>query len=278
MVGSGSPWKSRRNGAPTRGSPSRASILDRRNAIRRADREGARRLEDHGRGKEIEMRRLAMAILVGLASAAFLVGCIVGDEITTITLEPDGSAEVVLFRSNLRSSESGAKAEQDVQQYAESFDAGGSPDHDRIRAAGGTIVDSRWIRRATPSSNLISAKLPTAAVLEKYFTIHGGDDELRLEARFTQEGDRRRLALVLHPPKDFKLPQPVSVKEARQGQADDLSETRLAVANGTIERARGFTVASDRRSALLALDEIAELVRADPRRVELFLEWRVAGN
>jgi hypothetical protein len=224
------------------------------------------------------MRRFALAAAIPLLLGVLLVGCIVSDELTTFSIRPDGSADLVMYRSNVRSTEAGGKGDEEQKSYVERFDAGQEPDQIRIREAGGEIVAANWLRRERPYANVVMARFAAASALEKYLTIAGKDDELRLEARFSKEGTRRRLQLVLHPPKEFKLDQPATVKESRQKQADGLSETRFTVTDGRIVATRGFTAAADGRSALLALDEIEQLLRADPRRVELFLEWDVAAN
>jgi hypothetical protein len=228
--------------------------------------------------EELVMKRLVLASAIPLLVGVLLVGCIVSDELTTITIRPDGSADLVLFRSNVRSTEEGGKAEEELRSYVETFDAGKDPDHVRIREAGGEIVSASWLRRERPGSNVVTARFPEASALEKYLSITGKDEELRLETHFSKEGTRRRLHFVLKAPKDFKLSEPATAKETRQKQADGVSETRFVVADGRIVATRGFTAAADGRSALLELGEIQELLRADPRRVEMFLEWEVPAH
>ena len=224
------------------------------------------------------MNRLALAAATLLTIGMVLVGCIVSDELTTITIHPDGSADLVVFHSNVRSSEQGDKAAEELRHYVETFEARQDPDHVRVVAAGGEIVAAQWVRREVPYSDVFSARFPTATALEKFLTIEGKEGELRLETRFSKDGARRSLRLVLRPPKDFKSSAPATVKEDRQKQADGVSETRFAVTDGRIVASRGFTVADDGRSALLALDEIEALLRADPQRAELVLEWEVPGK
>ena len=50
--------------------------------------------------------RLALLLLL------LVNGCVIGDELTTFTMNPDGSADLVVFRSNLHSTEKGEKGEQ----------------------------------------------------------------------------------------------------------------------------------------------------------------------
>ena len=67
-----------------------------------------------------------------------------------------------------------------------------------------------------------------------------------------------------------------TVRELREEQANGISETRMVVAGGQIIASRGFTVAGDKRSALLEPSELLALLKRKPV-VELFLEWEVDG-
>jgi hypothetical protein len=220
-------------------------------------------------------RILAAAVL--LSCAALLRGCIVGDEISTITIHPDGSADLVKVQSNVHSSEQGAKGDEELRRYAQEFDAKKSADHVRISDAGGQVDESRWVRKEPPYANVIVGKLPSAAVLEKAFTFKGDDGKTVVAAHFTQKRMRRRFSLEVTLPLEQVLNStPEKTIEAlRTSQANGLSETRFAVAGGKIVDARGYSVAADKRSALLEPKAIIELLKSQ-RQVEVFLEWDVA--
>jgi hypothetical protein len=211
------------------------------------------------------------------ATMALLPGCIISDEVTTVTIRPDGSADLVKFNSNIRSTEQGSKGDEELRQYAEQFDARKNQDFKGIEQAGGKVHDTWWVRREAPYSNIISAWFPIAAALEKWGTIEGEEGQLRLTTHFAQDGGKRKLSMVFLPPKDLRVDDITapSLKEARQKQANGISEIRLVVLGGQITASRGWAVASDKRSALLALDEIAELLRTSPDRIEALLEWEV---
>ena len=51
----------------------------------------------------------------------------------------------------------------------------------------------------------------------------------------------------------------------------------MVVAGGRIVASRGFTVAADKRSALLEPSELLALLQKE-QVVELFLEWEVESN
>jgi hypothetical protein len=61
-------------------------------------------------GVAVKAQRHLFAVL----SPLLLVGCIVGDELTTITIHPDGSAQMVTFRINLRSTQSGQDGQREL--------------------------------------------------------------------------------------------------------------------------------------------------------------------
>jgi hypothetical protein len=197
--------------------------------------------------------------------------------LTTLTIHPDGSADLVAFCSNIRSTEQGAKADEELRKYAEEFDARKDDEFVRIESAGGRVVDAWWVRREAPYSNIISARLPSAAALERFTTIEGNNEELRVMSRYSKDGAKRRLSMSVQPPKDFNAAEiaSASVTEARQKQANGLAELRLVMLNGEITATRGWTVATDKRSALLGLNEIADLLRATPNGIEVFIEWEL---
>lgn len=57
------------------------------------------------------MRKTAL-LSTAAATIILIVGCIVSDELTTITIQPDGSADWIRFHSNIRSTEKGEKGTQ----------------------------------------------------------------------------------------------------------------------------------------------------------------------
>jgi hypothetical protein len=213
-----------------------------------------------------------------LICLATLGGCIVSDQLTTFTLQPDGSADLVVFHSNLRSTEQGDRAERELNDYRAKFDAGQQEDVVRVRAAGGRVVDASWIRQQPPMSYYVRALLPDAAALERFLTIRQEDGSPLIATRFHSEGSRRRLTVRVTMPANQQETQPPvapDVKQIKQALADGISETRIAVVNGSITEARGFIVAGDKRSALLNDQEISDLLRQGEGTTELYLEWDV---
>lgn len=223
------------------------------------------------------MRTVLLVFTGAVVSSLLIAGCIVSDELTTITIQPDGSADWIRFQSNIRSTETGAKGAQELKKFVDEFDARSNSDFGRIKEAGGEVIEARWVRREEPFANLIKARFPTATAFEKFGTIKNEQGEVIAPARFTREGNRRKISLVIPVLRDEQpsTQAPPSPKELREQQASGFSETRIAVAGGRIVASQGFVVASDKRSCLLDANQIAELLRGRPEQVELFITWEL---
>ena len=89
------------------------------------------------------MKNLILFFTAAIVSS-LIAGCIVSDELTTITIQPDGSADWIRFQSNIRSTEQGAKGVQELQKFVEEFDARSNSDFTRITEAGGEVHEARW--------------------------------------------------------------------------------------------------------------------------------------
>lgn len=225
------------------------------------------------------MRQPSHRILAGLTClsfAALLGGCIVSDELCTITIHPDGSADFIKTQSNVHSSETGDKADEELRSYIDQFNARKDADHERISAAGGEVRESRFIRSEKPFATVIVGKLPSAAALEKAFTFKGDHSENMVTAKFSKTGARRKFSMKVALPAEEVADASIekTVEELRAAQANGLSETRFAVAEGKIVDSRGFTVAGDKQSALLEPKAILEMLKTK-REVEVFLEWEL---
>lgn len=227
------------------------------------------------------MRNVLLFFTVAAMVAIGLVaGCIVSDELTTLTIRPDGSADWIRFQSNIRSTESGAKGAQELKTFVEEFDARSNSDFARIAEAGGEVIEARWVRREEPFANVVKVRFPTATTLEKFFTVKNDKGEVVAPVRFTQDGNRRRISVVIPIPRDQpqETKAPLTPRELREQQANGFSETRVAVTGGRIVASQGFVVANDKRSCLLDSAQIEELLRRRPEQVELFIEWELDGE
>jgi hypothetical protein len=216
-------------------------------------------------------------ICIALAALAMAGGCVVGDQLTTITICSDGSADLLVMRSNLRSTQQGDDGQKEIADYKTRFDARTEDEFTRIREAGGTAVDGSWVQPEEPLANFVRAHLPTASALEKYGTLKNEDESLRVETQFHLDGSRRRLTVRISvAPALVNAAQvsPSNAEQCRQASANGISETRIAVTGGSITAARGFTVAADKQSALLDGSAIDAVIRTGGDS-ELFLEWEV---
>lgn len=218
-----------------------------------------------------------------LTAAAILwlaASCIVSDQFTTLTIQPDGSADWLRFQSNIRSTEKGDKGAEELKRFVEEFEARRDPDCVRIRESGGEILEARWLRRQEPYATVVTARLPSATALQDFCTIKNEKSEEVVRARFAPDGQRRRLTLSIRVPKDDQPAAAARPTESqrRQEQADGISETRVAVSGGQIVACHGFTVAGDKRSALLDPAAIQDLLQAGEGQGEFFLEWEISGK
>jgi hypothetical protein len=211
-------------------------------------------------------------VILGL----LLGGCIVSDQLTTLTIYPDGSADLVIVCSNIRSTMEGADGAKELAKYKANFDAKDEADFTRIKDSGGTIVNTAWIRDEPPYSNFVRAHFPDSAALEKFGTMERPDGEALIATRFSEDGATRRLTIRITTRSDEESTESgPNVEQLRQNQADAIAETRIAVVDGSITDSRGFVVANDKQSALLDRAEIDNMLHAETGEAELFLQWEI---
>ena len=219
---------------------------------------------------------LGSALLIFLLLS---VGCIVSDRMTTLTVNPDGSAELVSFRSNVRSTLKGDRADKELAEYRKRFDTQGDADMARIRDVGGEILKTVWVRDDVPYSNVMHARFSDASQLEKYCSTVKQGAPAQITTQFRSDGLHRSLVFQVTLSSDAlksSLSTPSSLEESRKQLANGISEYRIAVVNGSITAARGFTVATDKQSALLNLSEILELLNDGQGQARFSIEWEVA--
>ena len=218
---------------------------------------------------------LSAAAALGLAAS-----CIVSDQLDTLTIDRDGSAQWVKYQSNIRSTEKGEKGAEELKRFLAEFEGRRDADFVRVHQAGGEILDARLVRQQEPYAAVLSAKLPNRKALEDFFTFKDDKGQVVAQARFIADGQRRRFSLTVPVSKDEQkaAASKPTERERRVGQANGLSETRIAVVGGEITASCGFTIADDKRSALLEPSEIQDLVQTATAPVEIFLEWQVLAR
>lgn len=214
----------------------------------------------------------AVPLFVGLA------GCIVHDESTTLTINSDGSGDLIVFRSNIRSTQTGNRAALDLAEYRESFNAQTQDMFERIRESNAQLEMALWVREEIPMAHVIRASIPDLAALEALSTFEDPGGAIRITPKFEVTGPHRRFALELVVGPDH-IPPPGDADDCAQWKASRASgiyDFRVAIPAGTITDARGFTIARDRQSALFDADEINSLLHAGDGDTELFLKWEVS--
>ena len=231
----------------------------------------------HGRSPSKFWKLLGARLSPVSAILLLVTSCIVSDELSVITILADGSADWVRFQSNIRSTEKGEKGMEERRRFVDDFEAQRDPDFERLRAAGGKVLEARWIQKQEPYSTVVTARLPGPKALEEFLTLRGNQGEPAVQTRFTQDGSRRRLALTVSFPEE-KLPELSSDDARRQEDADGFSRMRIAVLPGRILSSRGFKASADGRSALLDLQEIESALRAGRGKADLFIEWDTEGD
>lgn len=217
------------------------------------------------------------SLFFGIITMFVVAGCILNDELTTMVIRPDGTADWYCFRSNIHSSEKGEKRTEELLKVIKDFEAHEGADFDRITEAGGEVLDARWIQREEPYATILTARFPTAATVERFWTIKGETGDVLIRSKLTMDHSYRRLSLTIpgSTNRESEEKEVPSFREFRQHQANGISETRIVVADGEIISAEGFVVADDKRSCLLDPQRIDELLRRSNRDVELFVEWEI---
>lgn len=206
-------------------------------------------------------------------------GCIVHDQFTTLTINPDGSGDLLILRSNIRSTEKGSRAESEIAEYRASFDAQTQDDFKRIRDSGASLEMAMWLRKQVPMAHLVRVSIPDAAALEKLATLRDARGTIIVTPKLTISDIHRRLAFQLTVGSD-QIPTPNSnadrLTQFKRARASGISDFRIAISAGKIRDARGFTIASDGQSALLDVDEISSLLRTGNGDIEIFVQWDVS--
>lgn len=199
-------------------------------------------------------------------------GCIVSDQITTLIIQPGGSAEVIVVRSNIHFRGNDEKREEELEEYRRKFNDGEQFWFDRIQTSGGAIKETRWIKQSPPMANYLRGSLPNQEAVEKLFTL---DNKWKIRTNISTDGSTRTIKVTVTPPPEKKLSAPPADPEKiRKKLANSISHTRIAIQNGKITDARGFVVANDKQSALVDQGAFPDRLWKENKRVKLVLAWR----
>jgi len=212
-----------------------------------------------------------------LAIGLTLNGCIISDNLTTITIYPNGSADIVSVQSNIHSSKTGNEAEEELNQYKDGFNEKRLQAFQRIENANGEVRAAEWIRNEAPYANYLHAHLPDGDALEAYASLDGWENGWTIATTFERDGTRRELNFKIIPPggPDSVQSPAQTVEEIRQALANGISQVRIVTLNGTITEARGFVAARDKQSALLAMGQIQDQIQSYGE-AQASLVWEIA--
>lgn len=213
-----------------------------------------------------------------LLAVALSSGCIVHDQNTTIVLNQDGSADMTIVRTNIRSTARGDRAAEQIDDFRKALDDQTHDDFQRIADAGATLEMSMWLREQVPMAHVLRTSIPDESSLEKMATLRDADGVVVIAPEFSADGARRRFSLSISIDPDSVSGEDEKGDELEQlmnQRATSISDIRICVAEGEITAERGFRVASDSRSALLDENAIRSLVCAGEGTAEIFIEWEV---
>ena len=222
------------------------------------------------------MTRL-ITICCGLVVLLTATSCIVSDQVTTLIIKPDGSAEVIVTRSNIHFRGNEQKREEELKKYKNDFNNQDQWWFNRIERAEGGVEEARWIKKTEPMANYIRGSLPSKSSLEQFLTLKHKDNKWNLTSEFKKDGSNRELSIRISPPNEKELSAPSNddVGRMRKQLANSISHTRIAVVEGKITDATGFTVADDGQSALLDRSTFPEKLWTRNETITIFLRWTV---
>jgi hypothetical protein len=204
------------------------------------------------------------AYMAAIAIMALLFsGCIVGDEIMNFVIDPDGAVTVSKYRANPTSDQKGENAKKEPADFVRDLAQKSGSDFSKLEKANAKDVKIMILRKAAPASFLLTARIPSLKDLAVYIS----DKDTDCTAISTERARGIQCQL--------KLSKGKAIPEPAKPRADSFSEYRFAIAEGTIIRAQGFSVAQDKHSALLDLEALEKLENLEVPSVTLLLEWQI---
>ncbi|NLB69446.1 MAG: hypothetical protein GX804_07165 [Lentisphaerae bacterium] len=208
----------------------------------------------------------------------FACGCIVNDDVSVLTINPDGSADLVVFCSNIHSTEKGEKGREEVAGYCRAFDARSRDDMQRLTKAGAVIKSAEWIDKSVPMSNLLQASFPDLESLKSLLNFSDSEGKQTIKPKYTFSNGVGHFSVQVEVnEKDIPDAQDATARYAqfKRDRANSISEMRIAIAGGKITEASGLIVARDGQSALIDSDDILEKLRTNKGKAEFFMQWEI---
>jgi|WetSurSiteA1Bulk_404760.scaffolds.fasta_scaffold04589_4 hypothetical protein len=204
------------------------------------------------------------ATLIGML--AFLTsGCITKDEITSVVIDPDGAVTFSIYRLNITSDQKGEDGKREFADYIRGLEEKKDTDFANLVKVNAKDVNVTILRKAAPASVLITARIPSLKDLAAGLS----DDDFQCTAISTERTRGIRCEYIIQPSKGKGLPEPAKPR------ANSFSEIRVALAEGTIVKAKGFSVAQDNRSALVDMETLEKMDNWEVPSVPILLEWQI---
>ena len=201
-----------------------------------------------------------------ISMLAFLMsGCITKDEITSVVIDPDGAVSFSIYRLNITSDQKGEDGKKEFADYIRGLEEKNGSDIKDLVKTNATDVKITILRKAAPASVLISARWPSL----KDFTAGLSDDDINCTAISTEHTRGIRCKATITPSKGKELPEPAKLR------ANSFSELRVALADGIIVKAQGFSVAQDKRSALFDMETLEKMENWEVPSATILLEWQI---
>jgi|WetSurMetagenome_2_1015567.scaffolds.fasta_scaffold11029_4 hypothetical protein len=199
-----------------------------------------------------------------------LSACVTGDEITSYVIDPDGAVAFSIYRHNLTSDEMKAEdAKEDLTTYIRDLEEKRGDLFTQLAKANAQEVRAAILRRASPASILITGHIPSLNDLAAYLGEEDNDSSF-VCTPISRERTRGLVCeLTRKPSKERIKPETVTPR------ADSFNETRFALAEGSFTKVQGFSLANNKRSALLDVDAIMKMWNPQIPTIILSLEWQI---
>jgi hypothetical protein len=127
------------------------------------------------------MHRVFRLILPAIC-IVFLSGCLKSDERYSFYLNGDGSVQGVFVRTNIRSLQTGEKADKELAKYYKSFKDQSERMFVELKGAGAVVKESGFLRSQAPFTTVITADFSGMDTLAK-FVSQLSNESVRVEEK-----------------------------------------------------------------------------------------------
>jgi len=197
---------------------------------------------------------------------AFLTsGCITKDEIVSFVIDPDGAVTFSTYVLNITSDLNGEAGKKELADLIRDHEEKKGSYFENLAKANAKNIKVTILRKTSPASGLITARIPSL----KDFAAGLGDDDFNCTALSTEHTRGIRCECIITPSKGKELPEPAKPR------ANSFSEIRVSLAEGTIVKAQGFSVAQDKRSALVDMETLEKMENWEVPSATILLEWQI---